>query len=48
MSETEAAGHQTGWTAPVALLLQYGGQLHFEKVRRHDDGPSAVQEGKVA
>jgi hypothetical protein len=41
------AGHQTGWTALVALLIQYGGRLSF-------DGPlgdtqaSAVQEGKVA
>jgi len=42
------AGHQTGWTALVALLLQYGGQLHFETVRTEQAGPSAVQKGKVA
>ena len=50
------AGHQTGWTALIALLLQYRGQLHFEKIRTdHEhlrtgdtDGASAVQEGKVA
>jgi len=42
------AGHQTGWTALVALLLQYGGQLHFETVRTEQAGPSAVQKWKVA
>jgi len=25
------ASHQTGWTALVALLLQYGGQLSFDR-----------------
>ena len=39
------AGHRTGWTALVALLLQYGGQVCFEH-RRTDDGTraSAIQE----
>jgi len=31
------AGHQTGWTALVALLLQYGGQLCFEGLRISDE-----------
>ena len=42
------AGHQTGWTALVALLLQYGGRLQFETVRTEQAAPSAVQKGKVA
>jgi len=25
------ASHQTGWTALIAVLLQYGGALHFER-----------------
>ena len=40
------AGHQTGWTALVALLIQHRGQLWFE------NGPveaaSESHEGKVA
>jgi len=40
------AGHQTGWTALVALLLQHGGQLSFEQVPV--DAASKPQEGKVA
>jgi hypothetical protein len=28
--EGVGASHQTGWTALVALLLQFGGQLCFE------------------
>jgi hypothetical protein len=40
------AGHQTGWTALVALLLQFGGQLCFERLGTSDgDRASAVQEG---
>jgi hypothetical protein len=31
------AGHQTGWTALVALLLQYRGRLCFERLRAPDD-----------
>ena len=27
------ASHQTGWTALVALLLQYGGNLSFEGLK---------------
>jgi len=33
------AGHQTGWTALVALLLQHGGRLCFD---------TETEEGKVA
>jgi hypothetical protein len=50
------AGHQTGWTALVALLLQYGGQLCFERLRVDDvdrataarDRVREIEEGKVA
>jgi hypothetical protein len=43
------AGHQTGWTALIALLLQYGGELSFDGGRAGDDDSiSSVQEGKVA
>ena len=43
------AGHQTGWTALVALLIQHGGRLCFEDLRVDGTaGASAVQEGKVA
>jgi hypothetical protein len=43
------AGHQTGWTALIALLLQYGGELSFDRGRAGDDDSiSSVQEGKVA
>ena len=42
------AGHQTGWTALVALLLQHGGQLSFENVRVDDTSRSEIQKGKVA
>jgi hypothetical protein len=39
------AGHQTGWTALVALLLQHGGRLCFEYPRvGHTDRASAVQD----
>ena len=39
------AGHQTGWTALVALLLQQRGQLCFERLRAHDtDRASEVHE----
>jgi len=39
------AGHQTGWTALVALLLQHRGQLCFERLRAHDtDRASEVHE----
>jgi hypothetical protein len=27
------ASHQTGWTALVALMLQYGGDLYFDRLR---------------
>ena len=40
------AGHQTGWTALVALLIQHGGQLSFEKVPV--EPASETQEGQVA
>jgi hypothetical protein len=40
------AGHQTGWTALVALLIQHGGQLCFEKVAV--EAAPETQEGKVA
>jgi hypothetical protein len=42
------AGHQTGWTALVALLLQHGGQLSFDNVRVDDTSTAEIQEGKVA
>jgi len=42
------AGHQTGWTALVALLLQHGGQLAFEAGRGEDTRTSQEEEGKVA
>jgi hypothetical protein len=44
------AGHQTGWTALVALLIQHGGRLCFDELRA-DVGTAraaTVQEGKVA
>ncbi len=40
------ASHQTGWTALVALMIQHGGQLCFERLRTDD--ASTAQEGKVA
>jgi len=30
------AGHQTGWTALVALTLQYGGNLSFDGMAAHE------------
>jgi hypothetical protein len=30
------ASHQTGWTALVALLLQYGGDVYFSRLRSCD------------
>ena len=30
------AGHQTGWTALVALLIQYGGRVSFDRTRVND------------
>jgi hypothetical protein len=30
------ASHQTGWTALVALLLQYGGRLCFDQIDRFE------------
>jgi Glycosyl hydrolase family 63 C-terminal domain len=30
------ASHQTGWTALVALLLQYGGEVYFDRLRAPD------------
>jgi hypothetical protein len=42
------AGHQTGWTALVALLLQHGGHLCFEQGRVDDTSTSGVKEGRVA
>ena len=39
------AGHQTGWTALVALLLQHRGQLCLERLRAQDtDRASEVHE----
>jgi hypothetical protein len=38
------ASHQTGWTALVALLLQYGGSLHFNRPW-HARAREAVAEG---
>jgi hypothetical protein len=40
------AGHQTGWTALVALLIQHGGHLCFEKVPV--EAAPDTEEGKVA
>jgi hypothetical protein len=42
------AGHQTGWTALVALLMQHGGKLSFENVRVDDTPTAETQKGKVA
>ena len=39
-------GHQTGWTALVALLIQCGGQLSFGKMPV--EAVSRTREGKVA
>jgi hypothetical protein len=36
------ASHQTGWTALVALLLQFGGRLTFERPITVDAPPQAV------
>jgi hypothetical protein len=38
------AAHQTGWTALVALLLQYGGRVCFERLDVDDTGHAAVHE----
>lgn len=35
------ASHQTGWTATVALLLQFGGNLHFESHQTTEPGEEA-------
>jgi hypothetical protein len=40
------AGHQTGWTALVALLIQHGGHLCLEKVPV--EAAPDTEEGKVA
>jgi len=32
------ASHQTGWTALIAVLLQYGGALHFEETGANQGG----------
>ena len=40
------AGHQTGWTALVALLIQHRGQLCFDKAPVGTS--SETHEGKVA
>ena len=44
------AGHQTGWTALVALLLQYGGRLSFESdaAAGAADEPLALADREVA
>jgi mannosylglycerate hydrolase MGH1-like protein len=42
------AGHQTGWTALVALLMQHGGKLSYQNVRVDDTPTAETQKGKVA
>jgi hypothetical protein len=37
------ASHQTGWTALVAILLQYGGALHFDHLYRTPDQQSVTE-----
>jgi hypothetical protein len=39
------ASHQTGWTALVALLLQYGGALCFEQAAPAAAEPVPVEVG---
>ncbi|HEX6535906.1 MAG TPA: hypothetical protein VF041_15025 [Gemmatimonadaceae bacterium] len=41
------ASHQTGWTALVALLLQYGGALHFDTPWKVPPGEEPPSPGEI-